>query len=147
MRTAPEHIIPQQKREDLIRMWEGRKEGEARLEGKFFASSGLVLDKLDRPFHCLNWSLKQLYERYPNGRRYRGLDPGFDHPTACAWGYLTTNNIWFIYRFYSKRGTTIAERSKDIIELSGNRREQYSSLEITKSYGGRFILTPIPKYL
>lgn len=127
VRTAPEHIIPKQKKDDLIRMWEGKKEGEARLEGKFFASSGLVLDKLDRSFHCLNWTLKQLYEKYPNGRRYRGFDPGFDHPAACAWGYLTTGNIWFIYRFYSKRGTTIAERCKDIIELSGNRREQYQS--------------------
>lgn len=127
VRTAPEHIIPKEKKADLIRIWEGTEEGKARLEGDFFASSGLVLDKLDRKHHTLHWSLQELIANYPNGRFYRGLDPGRDHPAACAWGYLTTNNIWFIYRFYSKRGTTIGQRCEDIISLSNNRREQYKT--------------------
>lgn len=127
VRTAPEHIIPKEKKADLIRMWEGRDAGKARLEGDFFSSSGLVLDSLDRKFHCLNWSLAELLARYPGGQFYRGLDPGFDHPAACCWGYLSPNNIWFIYRFYSKRGTTISERCSDIIALSHNAREPISS--------------------
>src|SRR5205814_8270896 len=56
VRTTPEHIIPKEKKADLIRMWEGTQEGKARLDGDFFASSGLVLDKLNRDFHCLEWS-------------------------------------------------------------------------------------------
>lgn len=133
VRTAPEHIIPKEKKADLIRMWEGTSEGKARLDGDFFASSGLVLDKLNRDFHCLEWTLQELYERYPNGRHYRGLDPGRDHPTSCAWGYLTVNNLWFIYRFYSRRGTTISQRCQDIISLSNNRREQF------KTRGGQLL--------
>lgn len=124
VRDAPPHIIPQEKKLDLIRMWEKREAGKARLEGDFFSSSGLVLDALNRDFHCLDWTLDELITRYPNGRFYRGLDPGFDHPTACAWGYLSTNNIWFIYRFYSRRGTTISQRCQDIITASHNRREK-----------------------
>lgn len=124
VRSAPEHIIPKEKKADLIRIWEGRAEGKARLEGDFYASSGLVLDKLDREFHCVEWTLQELLANYPNGRFYRGFDAGFDHPSACAWGYLTTNNIWFIYRFYSKRGTTISQRCEDIITLSNNKREK-----------------------
>lgn len=124
VRTTPEHIIPKEKKADLIRMWDGKKEGKARLDGDFYSSSGLVLDKLNREFHCLDWTLTELESNFPNGRYYRGLDPGRDHPTACAWGYLSVNNIWFIYRFYSKRGTTIPERCEDIISLSNNTREK-----------------------
>lgn len=124
VRTAPEHIIPAEKRADLIRMWENKKEGKARLDGDFFSSSGLALDKLNREFHCLDWTLEQLISNYPNGRFYRGFDAGWDHPSAAAWGYLSTNNIWFIYRFYSKRGTTIPQRCEEIIELSNNSREK-----------------------
>jgi hypothetical protein len=127
VRNSPEHIIPKEKKADLIRMWEGTAEGKARLDGDFFASSGLVLDKLNRNFHCLPWSLPELFERYPNGRHYRGLDPGRDHPTACCWGYLSANNIWFIYRFYSRRGTTISQRCQDIISLSHNQREEFKT--------------------
>lgn len=127
VRTAPEHIIPTEKRNDLIRMWEGRAEGKARLDGDFFASSGLVLDKLDREFHCLDWTLQELYQQYPNGRHYRGFDAGFDHPTACCWAYLSVNNIWFVYRFYSKRGATISQRCEDVISLSNNKREKIQS--------------------
>ena len=123
--TAPERIIPKEKKADMLRMWENRPEGKARIHGKFFSSSGLVLEHLDKDFHCLDWTLEELLDRYPNGQFYRGLDPGLDHPTACAWGYLTPNNLWFIYRFYSKRGTTINERCEDIIQLSNNEREAY----------------------
>jgi hypothetical protein len=125
VRTAPEHILPKEKREDMIRMWANREEGRARIDGDFYASSGLVLDKLDRNFHCLDWSLQDLFSRYPDGRFYRGIDPGFDHPTSCCWGYLSYNNIWFIYRFYSERARTIPERCADIIKLSNNARQSF----------------------
>lgn len=127
VRNAPEHIIPKEKKADLIRMWDGKPEGKARIDGDFYASSGLVLDKLDRNFHCLNWTLEKLYKEYPDGRNFRGIDPGLDHPTACAWGYLSRNNIWFIYRFYVERGTTIAQRCKDIIRMSNNSRQRLQS--------------------
>jgi hypothetical protein len=133
VRTAPEHILPKEKKQDLIRMWDNRPAGKARLDGDFFSSSGLVLDALDRDFHCLDWEEDELFTRYPGGRFYRGLDPGFDHPTACVWGYLSTNNIWFIYRVYSRRGTTISQRCQDIIALSYNQREK------TTTKGGQTI--------
>jgi len=125
VRDAPAHIIPKEKKDDLIRMWENREAGKARLDGEFFSSSGLVLDALRREFHCLDWTFDELQTRFPNGRIYRGLDPGLDHPSSCAWAYLSTNNIWFIYRFYSRRNTTISQRCQDIITLSNNEREKF----------------------
>lgn len=124
VRNSPDFIIPKEKKADMIRMWEGTKEGVSRLDGDFFSSSGLILDSLDRDFHCLPWTLQQLIMEVPNGRFFRGIDPGRDHPTTCVWGYLSPNNVWYIYRVYSKRGTTIAERCKDIISLSGNLQER-----------------------
>jgi hypothetical protein len=119
-RNAPSHILPTSKRDDLVRMWDGKKEGDARLDGIFYSSSPLVLSRLDRPFHCLGWTREELFDRYPNGRIYRGLDPGYDHPSVCAWGLLIPGNVWIIYRYYVERLKTISERCKDIITLSGN---------------------------
>lgn len=132
VRTTPEFIIPKEKKADMIRMWENTKAGISRLDGDFFSSSGLILDSLNREFHCLHWSLRELLMNVPNGRFYRGIDPGRDHPTTCVWGYLSPNNTWFIYRAYSKRGTTIAERCKDIITLSGNKQEKDSYRDLNR---------------
>jgi hypothetical protein len=119
-RNAPAHILPTAKKDDLIRMWEGRKEGDARLDGIFYSTSPLVLSRLDRKFHCIDWTFPELKERYPNGQIYRGFDPGYDHPSVCCWAYLVPGNTWFFYRYYVERQKTIAERCKDIINLSNN---------------------------
>lgn len=123
--TAPERIIPKEKKADMIRVYKNKAEGKARIHGKFFSSSGLILEHLNKQHHCLQWNLPQLLDNFPGGQFYRAIDPGLDHPTACAWGYLTNTNTWFIYRFFSKRGTTIPERCKTIIQMSNNEREEF----------------------
>lgn len=122
---TPEFILPKEKREDLLSMWAGTSEGEARIRGKFYSSSPIVLTNLDLPFHTVPWTRQQLFDRFPQHNLYRGLDPGYDHPTACAWGLLNNVNTWFIYRIYSKAGTSIEERCKDIITLSNNGQQKY----------------------
>jgi len=126
-RKAPAHIISLAKRDDLIRMWEGKKEGDARLDGIFYSSSPLVLSRLDRVFHTVPWTIAELFERHPDGRIYRGFDPGYDHPSVCCWGLLTPGNVWYIYRYYVERQKTIRERCKDIVRLSNNalKKERY----------------------
>lgn len=126
---APVHIISEDKRRGLIKSFKNDPEGKARLEGKFYSSSMLVLSNLDRDIHLLDWSIEELFQRYPNGRIYRGLDPGLDHPTACAWGYLLPNNIWVIYRIFSQPGLSIQDRCDHIIRLSNNK--------LSKVYWGR----------
>ena len=124
-RNAPNFILPESKRLDLIRIWEGKKEGEARLDGMFYSTSPLILSRLDRPFHTLPWTKEELFEKFPTGQLYRGFDAGYDHPSVCAWALLAPGNQWFFYRFYSERGRTIPERCEDIITLSGNVRRQF----------------------
>lgn len=120
--NAPDHIIPQTKKHDLVRMWSGKAQGRARLKGLFFSTSPKILSKLDRPFHCLTWSKDELFERFRNLHLFRSIDPGYDHPTACCWAALNSQNVQFIYRFYSESGRTITERCKDIIRMSNNAR-------------------------
>lgn len=121
---APDHIIPESKREDMIRNWQSKPQGKARIEGEFFSSSRQLIASLDRPFHALPWSLEEFRNRYPTAQLYRGLDPGYDHPTACIWGALLPNHTWVIYRALSERNLTIPQRAEKIIELSHNLREK-----------------------
>ena len=125
VKDTPNRIMPAHKRADMLRMWTGRKEAKARIDGAFFSSSGLILEHLDKEKHTLPWSFEELQEKVPNGRIYRGLDPGLDHPSACVWAYLAPNNVYYIYRAWSRQGATISERCKTIIELSNNERESY----------------------
>lgn len=117
---APEHIISADKRRGLIESYRDTPEGKARLDGEFFASSMLVLSHLSRNIHLLPFSWEEVREKWPDGRIYRGIDPGLDHPTACVWGYLLPFNVWIIYRVWAEAGLSISERCKKIISLSGN---------------------------
>lgn len=124
VRHSPSHVVPTKKRTDMIRMWSDKPEGVARLDGDFYASSGLILGTLNRTHHCLDWSLEKLFRERPRHQLYRGIDPGLDHPTVCWWALLDDTNTWFFYRCYSKRNTTIPERCKSIIGLSNNEQHK-----------------------
>jgi hypothetical protein len=119
--TAPVHILPQDKKDGLIASFKDDPQGKARLDGEFYTSSGLILSNLNREVHLLPWTIPQMFSRFPTGRIYRAVDPGLDHPTACAWGLLLPTNQWIIYRILSERGLDIPTRCQRIIELSGNR--------------------------
>ena len=133
---APAHIIPESKRKDMIRMWANKAEGTARIEGDFFSSSRQLLANLDRNHHCLQESFQSLQQRIPNLLLFRSIDPGFDHPTAVCWAALAPNQVWYVYRFLSKRGLTIGERCRQIIEMSHNSREkvQYGPKNLYHSF-------------
>lgn len=119
---TPTYILPASKKRDLIRMWKGKPEGEARIKGNFFTSSPVVLSNLDLDFHGVPWTREELFARFPEGRIYRAIDPGWDHPTCMVWALLTKTNTWYIYRVFSKNGMGIADRCEKMIELSGNSR-------------------------
>jgi hypothetical protein len=121
-RNAPDHILPTEKRENLVAMWEGKKEGIARLDGEFYTTSPLVLPHLSRQFNTVPWHAEELFRRFPLGRVYRSIDPGYDHPTAMAWALLVPGNIWYFYRAHSEQGLTIKERCEKMITMSNNKR-------------------------
>lgn len=118
--AAPRHIVSDEKYNQLVTSYQGTDEGKARLEGKFYTSSALVLSNLDRQLHLLDWTIPELFSKFPTARLYRGIDPGLDHPTACAWGALLPTNQWVIYRMLCEPGLSISQRAATIVELSNN---------------------------
>lgn len=123
--TCPSFILPERKRKDLIRLWEGKPQGKARIHGQFYADTPQALSNLNRELHILNWTKEKLFEKFPNGILVRGMDPGYDHPTSCIWGLLAPDNTWYIYRIWTQAGLSIGERCKEMIRLSGNARYQH----------------------
>lgn len=119
--SAPRQVMSDRKKAGLIKSYKGTKEEDARLKGKFYASSMLILSKLDRKIHLLPFSVEEMFAMWPNGRIYRGLDPGLDHPTACAWVYILPSNVKIVYRILAEPGLTIPERCKKIVEMSKNK--------------------------
>lgn len=115
----PVRILPERKRKDLIRQWKGKPEAQARLHGKFYSNSPIVLSNLDRKQHCITWTKEFLFQKFPEGKIIRTLDLGYDHPTVCLWWYLTRSRS-FLYRAWSEKGLSIGQRCRKIIELSGN---------------------------
>lgn len=121
---APEHILPSDKKADLIKMWEGKPQGDARIKGIFYSSSPVVLKNYDENFHCLPISFKELQKLYAPRPLilFRGIDPGWGHVTACAWMALAPDGTRYIYRIYAESQRSIPERCEDIIVASGNQR-------------------------
>lgn len=122
--NAPSYILGDDKRADLIRMWENDPEGDARIRGIFYSSSPVVLKNYDPHIHALQLSFEQLraYWHPKPLILFRGIDPGWGHVTACAWMALAPNNSRYIYKFYSRSQRSIEERCCDIITMSGNTR-------------------------
>lgn len=118
--NAPRQVMSAEKQNQLITAYQHTEVGKARLDGEFFSSSALVLSNLDRSIHLLDWTIEELFQRYPTAQLYRGIDPGLDHPTACAWGALLPTNQWVIYRILCQPGLSISQRAEKIVTLSNN---------------------------
>lgn len=118
--AAPRQVMSEEKQKQLIESYQGTPEAASRLEGKFYTTSALVLSNLDRNLHLLPLTAAELLQRFPTAQLYRGIDPGLDHPTSCAWGALLPTNQWVIYRLFCEAGLSISERARKIVTLSNN---------------------------
>lgn len=125
--NTPTYILPQDKKDDLIKTWKDDPEGEARLHGLFYSSSPIILKNYQPKIHAIPISFDDLRRKFSPKPLllFRGIDPGWSHVTACAWMALAPDNCRYIYRFYSKPQASIEERCQDIIELSNNKRVRH----------------------
>lgn len=122
---VPAYIMDEDKRRDLIKNWQGKPEGDARIKGIFYSSSPIVLKNYDPLLHALpGLTLDDLRKKYAPKPLilFRGVDPGWGHVTSCAWMALAPDNTKYIYKIYSRSQRSIEERCTDIIDLSGNKR-------------------------
>ena len=112
----------------MARFPEGSPERTIRLEGRFLRRSGLIWSEFNRDVHVIpdfdpnkagpgTWTL------------YRGIDLGWNNPTAVVWAAVNRENEVFIYREYYERDRNLADHATAIRVLSGDEAYRYSVVD------------------
>jgi phage terminase large subunit-like protein len=115
---TPDLIYPQIEKDNLYRKYDKTLLRDAVRKGEFSYLSGRWWLEFDPKYHVIT-----SFPIPAEWKRWRAIDPGAAAPTGAVWiAKHPQHNILFVYREYYKAGTTIAERCRDIIELSGNQR-------------------------
>lgn len=134
---APDWIYPEEsKAREFKKLTElernndtkGVREQESRFFGKWHESSGLVIDEWDSAKHVI-----EPFEIPKHWTRFRGLDHGSKHPAACLWAAVNPGGDIFFYRDYLRTGRVPSQISKEIIELSGNKRKKIGTYRNPKT--------------
>lgn len=126
---VPDWIYPEAQKVKAYEKWvaeptrrndqKALREGSARFFGKWHESSGLVIDEFDSSIHVIDPF--EIPDHWP---RFRGLDHGCQHPAAALWGCVSPGGDVFFYRDFLRTGLVPSQISKEIIELSGNKRRR-----------------------
>lgn len=135
---VPDDIISQSEKERIFKQYDGTPFESAVRKGEFAWVSGKWWPEFDPKVHVI-----KPFEIPIGWRRFRAIDAGVAAPTACVWGAVDPRGNVFIYREYYKTGTTIEQRCRDIIELSGNRREREDGIWVERECGERYETTQL----
>jgi phage terminase large subunit-like protein len=114
--------LPRKLVERRLRMYpEGTDEYAIRIRGEFVRRSGLIYGGFSRDIHVID-DFDPLKEG--GYTLYRGIDPGWNNPTACVWAAVNSENEVFIYREYNERDRALRDHANAILGMSGM-HEQY----------------------
>jgi hypothetical protein len=100
-----------------------KEEAEMRVFGHFRFVGGLVYREFIKDYKPVGHLIKpfDIPKEWP---KWRMLDVGMDHPTACLWATISPNETVYVYREYYSRHTSIGTDCDRIISMSG--REVYA---------------------
>ena len=102
--------------EDLKRAWR---------YGDWEVFSGQFFGKLRREKHiCKPFKIPEHWVRY------RSLDWGFNHDTACVWWAISPDRKAYIYRYYLKNNVPVSKAVQEILKI-GKRDENLVQTTIT----------------
>lgn len=133
---VPIDIYPEEEKQNTYRKYDNTPFELAVRKGEFAYISGKWWSKFDPQLGVI--------EPFPipdHWLKWRFIDAGMAAPAACAWVALHPAGDMFVYREYYKAGTTIDERCRDIIELSGNRRQRDGDIWIEHEQREHYIAT------
>lgn len=136
LEDVPDEIVPptakamEFARYDNTPLRSAVRNGEwAHLSGRWwnhFDANVHVIEPFKIPDHWLRW---------------RAMDAGIAAPTACLWAAMHPCGDIFIYREYYKAGTTIDDRCRDVIEMSGNYRQRDGEMWVENQVREKYVLT------
>lgn len=117
---VPTEMYPEEEKSIVYQQYDNTPLAMAVRKGDFAYIGGRWWKNWDPGVHVIpQFKIPEHWERW------RWIDPGIAAPTACIWTALhPKGDALFVYREYYKAGTTIDERCRDIIELSGNHRQR-----------------------
>jgi hypothetical protein len=134
---VPHSIYPESEKKIVFQQYDGTPLENAVRHGEFAYMSGRWWAEFDPNVHVI--APFPIPKAWP---RWRAVDAGVAAPTACVWVALhPSKNILFCYREYYKAGTTINERCRDIIELSGNQRVKCGDYYEERTTGEKYEMT------
>jgi phage terminase large subunit len=83
------------------------------LDGDFGVPEKLVYSEFDPEKHVKDFQLD------PQWKRFRGIDYGFSHPTACLFAaYDKSNEVIYIYKEYRESGLTAKQNAENINRMT-----------------------------
>jgi PBSX family phage terminase large subunit len=88
------------------------------VEGSFEVFEGQIYHEFSAAVHVI--SHNDVFPIPPEWPRFRAIDHGIYHPTACLWGAADPDGNLFIYDQYYQRNRLISENCAEIVKKSGN---------------------------
>lgn len=91
-----------------------------REHGAFASRSGAVFKEFRRHLHII-----EPFELPSHWHRIRGIDFGWNHPTACVWVGRDMDHNYFVYDSYMASGRLLEEHARDINARDWQDRPEY----------------------
>lgn len=114
------HHLPESEILDAATNWSD-EEKAVRLYGNFRFLSGIVYKEFVKEYAPVGHIVRP-FAIPADWPKFRALDWGNAHPTACLWMAVAPNETYYIYREYVMRYASVEKHAKAILELSGSEK-------------------------
>lgn len=95
-------------------------------EGRFTSNTGLVYKNFNHQVHVIDPIPEEEMKEWPC---FRTVDVGMDAPTVCLVARVDSVGAIVITDEYYESGADVAEHSKNIIEMTGDRDVRYTMID------------------
>lgn len=119
LEDVPDEIVPQESKEIEFARYDNTPLRLAVRKGEWGHVSQRWWKNFDPIIHII-----PAFKLPDHLLKWRFMDAGVAAPCACVWVAMDAIGNLYCYREYYKIGTTIDERCRDVIELSGNERKR-----------------------
>ena len=121
--TRENPFIPKDELDKIERKF-SKDELDMRLGGKHVQFSGLVYKEFDSKVNVI-----PAFEVPSDWKRFRGIDHGINHPTACVWVAVSPKDEYYVYEEYYESNKTIEQNVSFIKQITGGDRIAWTMID------------------